>query len=51
MLRQAEQREREFAQVELVDADETCRRSPLLARAAIHAGCSSPMAARFPRGA
>src|SRR6201996_990998 len=30
MLRQEEERERTFADVELVDADETCRLSPLL---------------------
>jgi sarcosine oxidase, subunit beta len=48
MLRQEEQREREFAEVQLVDADETCRLSPLLARASIHGGLFQPDGRQVP---
>jgi len=48
MLRQEEERERAFAQVQLVDADETCRLSPLLDRAAIHGGLFQPDGRQVP---
>ena len=35
MLRQEEEREREFADVHMLDADETCMLAPLLAREAV----------------
>jgi sarcosine oxidase, subunit beta len=48
MLRQEEERERTFADVELVDADETCRLSPLLNRSAIYGGLYQPEGRQVP---
>ena len=48
MLRQEEERERAFADVELVDADEACRLSPLLARPAVHGGLYQPEGRQVP---
>jgi sarcosine oxidase subunit beta len=43
MLQQEYERELAFApEVELLDADETCRRAPILARSAIHGGLYQP---------
>jgi 4-methylaminobutanoate oxidase (formaldehyde-forming) len=42
MLREEGERERAFATVELVDADDACRLSPLLAREAIYGGLYQP---------
>ncbi len=48
MLRQEEERERAFADVELVDADDACRLSPLLARSKIHGGLYQPEGRQVP---
>ena len=48
MLRQEEERERAFAEVQLVDARRTCRLSPLLARDAVHGGLLQPDGRQVP---
>jgi sarcosine oxidase subunit beta len=48
MLRQEEAREREFAEVELLDADVTCALSPLLARGAVYGGLFQPDGRQVP---
>jgi glycine/D-amino acid oxidase-like deaminating enzyme len=48
MLREEEERERAFAQVEFVDADEACRLSALLAREMIHGGLYQPDGRQVP---
>jgi glycine/D-amino acid oxidase-like deaminating enzyme len=48
MLREEYEREQEFATVELVDADEACRLSPLLAREAIYGGLYQPDGRQVP---
>jgi sarcosine oxidase, subunit beta len=48
MLREEEERERAFADVELVDADEACRLSPLLAREAVFGGLYQPDGRQVP---
>jgi sarcosine oxidase subunit beta len=50
MLRQEEKREREFADVEMLDADETCRLAPLLAREAVSGGLFQPDGHQVPTG-
>ncbi len=48
MLRQEEERERTFADVELVDADAACRLSPILARDTVHGGLYQPEGRQVP---
>jgi sarcosine oxidase subunit beta len=48
MLREEAERERAFATVELVDADEACRLSPLLAREAVYGGLYQPDGRQVP---
>jgi sarcosine oxidase, subunit beta len=48
MLRQEEERERAFARVELLDADETCQIAPLLARDRIYGGLYQPDGRQVP---
>jgi glycine/D-amino acid oxidase-like deaminating enzyme len=48
MLRQEEERERPFADVALVDADETCRLAPLLSRDAVYGGLFQPEGRQVP---
>jgi sarcosine oxidase subunit beta len=48
MLREEGEREREFATVELVDAKEACRLSPLLARESIYGGLYQPDGRQVP---
>jgi glycine/D-amino acid oxidase-like deaminating enzyme len=48
MLREEEEREKEFAHVVLVDGDAACRLSPLLARETIHGGLYQPDGRQVP---
>jgi len=50
MLRQEEEREREFADVHMLDADETCMLAPLLAREAVAGGLFQPDGRQVPTG-
>ena len=50
MLRQEEEREREFADVHMLDADETCMLAPLMAREAVAGGLFQPDGRQVPTG-
>jgi glycine/D-amino acid oxidase-like deaminating enzyme len=50
MLRQEEEREREFADVHMLDADETCSLAPLLARETVAGGLFQPDGRQVPTG-
>jgi sarcosine oxidase subunit beta len=50
MLRQEEEREREFADVQMLGADEACRLAPLLAREPVAGGLFQPDGRQVPTG-